>query len=149
MKTKLSDIAKIHFALTLETEENTLPILWLYEHFLREALEFPFRNPVQEFWGEGGASTETMVNALSAGEPYAYFVDSMYAEYYCRGLASSVEWGMIAVPLVKLTTCFVDITEGDTDEMLIDNMVDEFTNIILKLCSQQTLEEATEMANDM
>lgn len=43
----------------------------------------------------------------------------------------------------------MDITEGDTDEMLIDNMVDEFTNIILKLCSQQTIEEATEMANDM
>lgn len=149
METKLFDIARVHFALTLETEENTLPILWLYEHFLREALDCPFDNPVREFWGEGGASTENMANALSCGEPYVYFSDSMYAEYYCKGLATNIEWGYISVPLTTLANCFHDMAEGDVDERLIDNMMEEFEYITHRLCSEETLTEAYDIASKL
>ena len=149
MKTTLQDVARIHFALTIESEEDVNPILWMYEHFLREALEFPFKNPVHEFWGEGGAPTETMVNALSEGETYIYFADSMYAEYYCKGLATSIEWGYVSEPLTNLTNYFHDVAEGDVDERLIDNMMEEFEYITHKLCSEETLTEAYDIASKL
>ena len=147
MNIGLIRVARTHFALTLEEEEDVRPILWLYEHFLREAMEFPFHNPANDFWErDGGASTGIMVDAFADGEPYVYFADSRYAAIYCDGLANSTEWEKAGGALSRLKNYFNTIADGDVTEMLFEYMLDEFALIINCLCDKKVLDDSYELA---
>lgn len=140
MRTNLHLIAKMHMALTLEEHEDVRPVLWLYEHFLRKSLELPFKNPVHEFWGEGGASTEVMMNAFGEGEAYVYFMDDYCAGEYAIGLTNTIEWMPRFFHLEKLANLFKDWDYDNVDDF--DAIADTFFYLIGEACCADTLIEA-------
>jgi hypothetical protein len=148
MNIGLLRVKRNHIALKLEQNNDVRPFLWLYEHFLREAIKFPFENPVHEMWGHDvkGPADFTMYSALCDGLPYVYLPDSATAGVYCKGLSVRPEWKAEKATLERIDQRFQDIQEGKIDEMLFEGMLYDFSILCDFVCNSNTLDDAYELA---